>query len=106
MWDPGDITGGTNADHVIVYDGFSSVPECSWEATNGGSGGLAPCVITTGGKVFNGHLVTITVPIPADYTCSGDECWFTIEYKYPNGSVHDSTTWAARIEGNPIRLVQ
>ena len=106
LWDPGDITGGNSSDHVIVYDGFGSVPECSWSATNGDSGALGPCIVTTGGKVFNGHLVTMVVPIPQDYTCSGDECWFKIKYNYPAGSVHDSTTWAAYIEGNPIRLVQ
>ena len=106
LWDPGDITGGNNSDHVIVYDGFGSVPECTWSATNGDSGALGPCIVTTGGKVFNGHLVTMVVPIPQDYTCSGDTCWFKIKYNYPAGSVHDSTTWAAYIEGNPIKLVQ
>ena len=105
LWDPGDITGGNNSDNVRVYDGFGSIPDCSWSATNGDSGS-GPCIITTGGKVFNGHLVTMVLPIPADYTCDGDTCWFRIEYQYPTGSVHDSTTWAAYIEGNPIRLVK
>ena len=105
LWDPGDVTGGNSSDHVTVYDGFHTVPECSWTATNGDSGDLGPCVVTTGGKIFNGHLVTMVVPIPQDYTCSGDTCWFKIKYTYPTGEVHDSTTWAAYIEGNPIRLV-
>jgi len=105
LWDPGDITGGNNSDSVRVYDGFGSIPDCSWSATNGDSGS-GPCIITTGGKVFNGHLVTMVLPIPADYSCDGDTCWFRIEYRYPTGSVHDSTTWAAYIEGNPIRLVK
>ena len=56
--------------------------------------------------MFNGHLVTMVLTIPPDYTCNGDTCWFRIEYRYPTGSVHDSTTWAAYIEGNPIRLIK
>ena len=39
-------------------------------------------------------------------TCTGDDCWFKIKYNYPAGAVHDSTTWAAYIEGNPIRLIK
>jgi Flp pilus assembly protein TadG len=80
LWDPGDITGGINSDHVTVYNGFGNVPDCSWSATNGDSGDLGPCIVTTGGKVFNGHLVTMVVAIPEDYTCSGDDCWFKIKY--------------------------
>ncbi|GMQ85582.1 MAG: hypothetical protein BMS9Abin07_1149 [Acidimicrobiia bacterium] len=105
LWDPGDITGGNNSDNVRVFDGFGNIPNCSWSASNGDSGSGA-CIITTGGKVFNGELVTMVLPIPADYTCEADTCWYRIEYRYPTGSVHDSTTWAAYIEGNPIRLVQ
>ena len=104
LWDPGDISGGNNSDNVRVFDGFGSIPDCTWSATNGDSGS-EPCVIITGGKVFNGHLITMTMPIPSDYTCDGDACWFKISYNYPAGEVHDSTTWSAYIGGNPIRLV-
>ena len=96
-----------------VRTASATSPDCSWSATNGDSGRPRPMhVVTTGGKVFNGHLVTMVVAIPEDYTCSGDDCWFKINAPgtsttYPSGEVHDSTTWAAYIEGNPIwvRLV-
>ena len=32
-------------------------------------------------------------------------CWFKIDYQYA-GTVNDTTTWAAFIAGNPIRLVE
>ena len=35
----------------------------------------------------------------------GDECWWTIHYNYP-GKTYDTTTWSARIEGNPVHLVE
>jgi hypothetical protein len=105
LWDPGDISGGNGSDNVQISDGFGSTPDCTWSATNG-STGSGPCVIVTGGKVFNGHLITIRISIPTDYTCSGDSCWYQIRYNYPTGQITDSTTWAAHIEGNPVSLVE
>jgi hypothetical protein len=48
--------------------------------------------------------VTIRVSLPAAYTCAAD-CWWKIYYNYP-GKTADTTTWAAAIEGNPVRLVE
>jgi hypothetical protein len=48
--------------------------------------------------------VTIRVTLPSDYTCAGD-CWWKIHYNYP-GKTQDTTTWSARIEGNPLRIVE
>jgi hypothetical protein len=105
LWDPGDISGGNGSDNVQIFDGFGSTPNCTWTATNSLTGS-GPCVIVTGGQIFNGHLITIRIAIPQDYTCSGDSCWYRIRYNYPSGQITDSTTWAAHIEGNPIHLVE
>lgn len=105
LWDPGDINGGNGSDNVQVFDGFGSIPDCDWSATNGDTG-TGPCVIVTGGKIFNGRLITIRIPIPDTYTCSEDTCWYRIRYNYPSGNITDSTTWAAHIEGNPVSLIE
>jgi len=59
---------------------------------------------------YNGRLLTIDVPIPANYTCnqsSATGCWIKIKAAYPTGAnVTDATTWSAAILGNPIRIVE
>ena len=65
-------------------------------------------VLASGG--YNGRLLTIDVPIPANYTCSSSSptgCWMRIQASYPVGAtVNDATTWSASILGNPVRLVE
>ncbi len=51
------------------------------------------------------ELITIVVSIADDYTCTGNGCWWTVEYDYV-GLVKDTTTWTAFIDGNPIRFVE
>jgi len=112
LWDAGDASG----DHsVSILDPDLNVPPCDWSATTGDSGSPAFCDIDTskpgGGAKFNDHLVTIRIAIPPDYTCGddgdgdSDDCWWKIHYNY-SGVTIDTTTWSARIEGNPIRIVE
>ena len=65
-------------------------------------------VLSSGG--YNGRLLTIDVPIPANYTCSSSSatgCWMRIQASYPaTATVNDATTWSASILGNPVRLVE
>lgn len=75
------------------------------------SGGLIDCDINfdndlspTGKGSFDNEHLQIRIAIPNDYTCSTD-CWWTIKVSYPGGA-NDTTTWSARIEGNPVRLVE
>jgi hypothetical protein len=51
------------------------------------------------------ELLTIAIFIASDYTCAGIGCWYRFEYEY-TGSVNDTTTWAAHVVGNPIRIVE
>ncbi len=105
LWDPGDAQGNHS---VSILDPDLNVPPCDWSATNGDTGSPAVCDIPTskpgGGGRFTNHLVTIRIAIPPDYTCAAT-CWWKIHYNYPDVT-NDTTTWSARIEGNPIRIVK
>lgn len=85
---------------------------CEWSSEDGQSGGPGACVIATtvnsGGwrPRFNAQWLTVQVEIPADYTCDTTTmlgCWWDVSIA--NSQPHDRTTWAARIIGNPVRLV-
>jgi len=71
------------------YDGALSLVECSWESDDGESGSSGPCIIDAPDGRFNGELLTITIFITSDYTCTGIGCWFEYEC---TGSVNDTTT--------------
>lgn len=58
---------------------------------------------------YNGRLITATIPIPDDYTCTASSetgCWVTVQPQFSGGSVNDVTTWAASMQGDPVRLIQ
>jgi len=98
LWDPDS---GNNGVRIEMPDG--TLPDCTWTSTDGRSGALGGCDISYS-KSFNDEHMQIRISIPTDYTCSAD-CWWTIQVDYPNGA-NDTTTWSARIEGNPVRLVE
>lgn len=57
---------------------------------------------------FNGQWIQFKIPIPDDYSCNLEDangCWTRINFAFPS-SVQDTTTWTARIEGDPVRLVE
>lgn len=106
LFDPGDASGNHS---VSILDPAGAGPPCTWEAEERDGGGTdagsqASCVINTSGGRFNNWLLTIRIQLPADYACAAD-CWWRIRYNYP-GETQDTTTWSARIEGNPVRLVE
>ncbi|MEX2293943.1 MAG: hypothetical protein WD691_09170 [Acidimicrobiales bacterium] len=75
--------------------------------------GVCSVRASDGGALYNGYWVTIRVTIPADYTCTADlnpevsagSCWWGIQYDF-GGATTDTTTWQARVEGNPVHLTQ
>lgn len=77
-----------------------------------GSGTLPACSLSnvSAGAGYNGKLVQVTVPIPAGYSCLSSDpqgCWIRLRFTYPAGTnVTDTTTWSAKLEGDPVRLVQ
>jgi hypothetical protein len=85
---------------------------CDWSASGGSSGSPGACTIqtTTGGgsAIFNDQLVTIRINIPDTYSCplgGVPGCWWKIDYNYTSNS-NDTTTWSARVEGNPVKIVE
>ncbi|MEZ5176209.1 MAG: TadE/TadG family type IV pilus assembly protein [Acidimicrobiia bacterium] len=98
LWDPDS---GNNGVRVELPDG--SLPDCSWTATDGRSGALAPCDFNFS-PGFNNHHMQIRIEIDQSYTC-GANCWWTLTVDYPGGA-NDTTTWSARVEGNPVKLVE
>ena len=81
----------------------------------GTTGGCARSALRTAASLYNGHWVTMRISIPADYTCTpganpettAGSCWWGIRYSFSgSGSPTDTTTWQARIEGNPVHLTE
>ena len=107
LFDVGDIKFGAGSDEITIVDGFGNIPDCRWESDGGESEPMGECRISAPDKRFNGQLLTITVPIPDAYTCSGNGCWFRFRYDYdPGAQVNDGSTWAVYVAGNPIRIVE
>jgi len=103
LWDPDSGNNG-----IKVTDPSGNVPQCYWTSTDGRSGGTAtnpiPCDYSYS-PGFNDAHMQIRIAIPSTYTCPSSGCWWNITIDYPGGA-NDTTTWSARIEGNPVRLVE
>jgi hypothetical protein len=80
-------------------------------------GGALPATSTVSGCQvsgidgnYNGHLVTADIKVPDTYDCdtaSATGCWTKIKMTYTAGAVaNDTTTWAAKIIGDPVRLIE
>lgn len=87
----------------------SNVPGCKGSGVVNGN--LTNCEITgIQSSGWNGKQQFISVPIPNSYTCataSQGGCWFRVGVNFGAGNVvNDSTTWTAKIVGEPIRLVE
>lgn len=85
------------------------IPGCTGSGVVNGSLGTS-CRLTnvSSGSGWNGKTQTVRVPIPASYTCNSTKaggCWFRLGMSFPGG-VNDTTTWSARVEGDPVRLIE
>jgi hypothetical protein len=83
-------------------------------APDSGDGYCGIRATSSGVRQFNGEWLRIRVAIPADYDCNvalnnpqseANTCWWGIRYRF-NGNASDTTTWQARVEGNPVHLTQ
>jgi hypothetical protein len=115
LYDPGDGSAGPSGVHMqflMPPSGLGTVPiggtttSCSYNATPSPTIGpdtpdTSPdCTIETqvpngtSGGIYNNSWLRVSIPIPADYTCSTD-CWWWVTYKFDPGSTPtDRTTWA------------
>ncbi len=108
---PGDATGSITSTPFpggcLAHGGSAgnvdeTLTDCTAPFEKSGWGSSSP-------SKNNGKTETITIPIPADYTCAYDVasgCWYKVTMAFGTGSVHDVTTWDATVEGDPVRLVK
>jgi Flp pilus assembly protein TadG len=57
---------------------------------------------------YQAKWVTWKIPIPAGYNCNQNDpfdCWLRISYT-GFGNAQDVTSWQARLDGNPVRIVK
>ena len=108
-----DVGDATNPGTITVLPPLDSnmsspIPACTGAGVKNGA--LSGCKLTgvSSGSGWNGKAQTIKVPIPNTYTCNSGlagGCWFRLQVSFPGG-VSDTTTWGARVEGDPIRLIE
>jgi hypothetical protein len=109
LFDIGDCSGSGCAPAMKVLDkNGNQYSACVESAGPGSPSNLSPCGFSAG-SAFNARWTDIDIAIPANYTCTQTnrlDCWVQITYTPPAGSLLDTTTWGANIEGDPVRLVQ
>jgi hypothetical protein len=108
IWDLGDVNGTAGIRFIDPIGGAGNPPACSWDSTNGESSGfINDCVINISNQRFNAEWLNVKIEIPSTYTCdptSATGCWWKIRINSQN-QPSDRTTWAARISGDPVRLI-
>ena len=108
IWDLGDVNGTAGIRFIDPIGGAANPPRCSWTSTNGESSALInDCIVDISNQRFNAEWLYVSIPIPSSYTCdpnSATGCWWKIRITSANQPT-DRTTWAARITGDPVRLV-
>jgi hypothetical protein len=107
IWDLGDVNGPGEITFIDPVGGLANPPACSWTSTNGESSGLInDCVVNISNQRFNAEWLYVRIEIPSTYTCdptSATGCWWRIQIEASQPT--DRTTWAARISGDPVRLI-
>jgi Flp pilus assembly protein TadG len=83
---------------------------CVGVLSSGSPVSLTNCSLTVDSSTHNGKWQSVSVPIPATYSCTDSDnaqCWVRLQYIYGSGSIPtDVTAWTASIEGDPVRLVE
>jgi hypothetical protein len=103
IWDLGDNDGPAS----IRFLDPSGARDCTWTSSNGESGSSADCSIDISDQRFNNEWLWVDIPLDG-YSCTlaGDGCWWKVHLETSSGAAHDRTTWAARVSGDPVRLVE
>jgi hypothetical protein len=109
IWDLGDAAGNVNDAWIEIRTPSGTAPACSWTSSNGLSspGTIGTCNIKIGDQRFNAAWLNVEVPLPSSYTCNpatATGCWWRILI-HSTLQATDRTTWAARISGDPVRLI-
>ena len=105
LFDPGEASGNN---FIHIQDPFGNSPPCHVLVPNDGiDENLASCIIdaTRPARDYNEDWIYVEINLDPLYACDAGDCWWTILYDY-QGDATDTTTWTARIEGNPVRLIE
>lgn len=111
LFDMGDAASAGTLRILAPTDAPGPFADCTFTRDDGGSLNVSSnCKLNnvSSGKGFNGRIVEVDVPIPADYDCDDHlptGCWTKVLADFPGG-VQDTTTWSASILGSPVRLVE
>ncbi|MBD3784225.1 MAG: hypothetical protein IE926_14970 [Micrococcales bacterium] len=108
LYDIGDgATSGSTITVIPPTETGGSFSGCTGKGVTTGS--LPGCKISVNSS-YNGRWQTITVPIPASYSCNDSQasgCWIRLQFYYgPSSTPADTTSWTATLDGDPIRLVE
>jgi hypothetical protein len=103
----------TDATGSITSTPFPS-PGCKASGGAAGAGqNLTGCAAPVSHSANNGRVETMSIPIPADYSCDASintNCWYKVAISLPNiaasDTISDITTWDAQIVGDPVRLIK
>ena len=121
LYDPGDVAVGvSNIIHIVHPNGLDA-PNCRvfWKEEIGDAWipwedpKPSPYTVdaerSSGNDNFQGDWIRIEIDLPDTYNCDGGSplsCWWQVRYEFGGGgSVQDTTTWRAFIEGNPVHLL-
>jgi Flp pilus assembly protein TadG len=111
LFDPGESNGNAFL-RILSPDGSSyDYARFDWSSDDGRSGNDVTEIQTSNGSpLFNNHLITIDIPLPATYGSGGltpagetEPGWWKIEYEM--SAANDTTTWEVSINGNPVHLI-
>ena len=111
LFDMGDASSAGTLRILAPAESSSSFSDCTFSRDDGGSLNVSSnCKLNnvSSGNGFNGRIVEVDIPIPADYDCddtSPTGCWTKVLGDFPSG-VQDTTTWSASLLGSPVRLVE
>jgi len=122
LFDIGDAAASGTLTVVPPTEYGTAFPNCSYTKPPGNAtgppwGAFVPtkgppndvCEITPVTKAaFNGQWIQMRIPVPDDYHCStnvSSGCWVKINYLF-TGDINDTTSWAAYVDGDPVRLVK
>ncbi len=96
---PGDMTGSGVTGCTFIRDAAPPTVTTSTTCTSP----------TLDSANYNGRVVTVQIPLPDDYSCDAGSdlgCWFRVNLDFAGGTPTDTTTWSARVRGDPVRLVE
>ncbi len=106
IFDLGDAAGQIR---LTLLGPDSDVPFGRCDVSGALVAAAAPCSILTSRPVSDSHWLRFRIPIPRDYRCSFDDdqskCWVRAQI-WSSREQYDATTWTAKMDGDPVRLVR